>query len=128
MDVYFRTDNEMSKLLETIDLSISCDGQMIYQGTLVSTELRSFIKVMNIPAGKAGLIDFQISMPPEAGNEYSKMNDQVKWILAAEYDNESRGIVRTGDLMNATLIVLLLTLMITSAVMGYVLIKNRRKR
>lgn len=128
MDVYFRTDNEMSKLLETIDLSISCDGQMIYQGTLVSKELRSFIKVMNIPAGKEGLIDFQISMPPEAGNEYSKMNDQVKWILAAEYDNESRGIVRTGDLMNATLIVLLLTLMITSAVMGYVLMKNRRKR
>lgn len=82
MIVHFRTDNQKTKLLEEMQLLISCCGNKVYEGSLSSEELNSFIEIAGIESGQEGRLEFQISMPESADNRYAMLKDNVTWIIA----------------------------------------------
>lgn len=97
--VYFRTDNVKTDLLDEMKLSIRCCGKSVYSGPLTSEALGSFMEIGTIENGRAGKFEFEISMPKEADNRYSMLEDNVTWIIVvsgAEEEDES-GAVATGD-------------------------------
>ncbi|MCQ2546504.1 MAG: hypothetical protein MJ161_03020 [Clostridia bacterium] len=82
LTVHFRTENVRTDLLDEMKLSISCCGKKVYSGPLTSEELASFMEIGTIENGRAGKLEFEISMPREADNRYSMLEDNVTWIIA----------------------------------------------
>lgn len=95
LNVYFRTDNVKTELLEEMKLSISCCGSKVYSGPLTSEALSSFIKIGTIEKGRAGKLEFEISLPENADNRFSMLDDQVTWIIAVK-DAENDGTEKKG--------------------------------
>ena len=95
MNVLFRTDNRKTDLLEEMQLRISCCGNKVYEGSLSSKELDTFMEIASIENGQAGRLEFQISMPKSADNRYAMLKDNVTWIIAV--NDEKEEMAETGD-------------------------------
>lgn len=135
MEVFFRTRNTSSRLLQEMKLSIFCGGSRIYTGDLASSELESFIKIGRINPGESGKLQFEVSMPESADNRYSLLRDDVTWIIAikaVEGKQGSRSIgsadaVKTGDELTPVIIAAL-ALAAAMATLAALIVSGRRKR
>lgn len=121
LEIHFKTENQKTELLDEMKLSISCCGDEVYNGPLSSENLESFIPIGTIPSGKSGKIEFEISMPKSADNSFSKLKDNVTWIIAVN-EKKTEGkplrVTQTGDDM---LLPEILILMLTAALLAAVI-------
>lgn len=78
--LYFWSEAKSSKLLDAIRLTCSLDGTVFYDGPLSG----NFQEQVTIPAGKASSLTYTVSVPETLQNEYTILQDQVKWIFTLD--------------------------------------------
>ena len=131
MEIYFRTENQETELLDRMQLEISCCGSRVYSGSLTSEALDSFIQIGTVMPGHSGRLEFEISMPAEADNSFARLKDNVVWIIAVKGDENHKtgteSIAKTGDGM-LPLAVMALICSICIAVAAASLMAGRRKQ
>lgn len=101
IDLFFRTNNESSELLEQTKLTIKFDGKQVYSGNLVSKNLNNWTKLMELRRGDTAKMEYTVELPSESMNNYSVLQDNIKWqFKCAEIENS---IVKTGDDANTVI-------------------------
>lgn len=129
VSIYFRSLSlDQSDLAEKIELSIrviageSGKAVEVYHGPLKAEALEKEIKLVTLPAGETGELEFSISVPAGVDNSDSQRAGAVQWTFSTE---EMGGkIVLTGD--NRSIGVLLLTAGV-SLFTGVLIWRVRRK-
>ena len=95
IELFFKTDNVTSDILQQMKLTIRLDGKHVYYGNLESKSLSNWTKIMRLKSGKTVKMEYTVELPSGSVNCYSVLNDKVKWqFKCAEIDNS---IVKTGD-------------------------------
>ena len=124
IDLYFRTDNVPSELLNQMKLTIRFDGKKLYQGNLASGQLDKWIKLSTLKPGEEQNLEYVIEFSEESQNYYSVLNDDITWMFkCTELEN---GIVKTGDETNALL--WLSTSILASICLVYLVGIDRRQK
>lgn len=107
--LYFWSEAKSSKLLDATQLTCSLNGTVFYEGPLSGT----FQEQTVIPANTNADLTYTITVPEELQNEYTILQDQVRWIFSTEPIEQSAAdqtVVspRTGvaDIVGLTLIVI----------------------
>lgn len=99
--LYFRSEAEDGGLLDKIQLTITSriggDTRMVYEGPIRADSLKASHLLGEIPAHGTGDFIFGISVPAELDNQYTVMEDKVKWVFSTEPIKENLFEVRTGD-------------------------------
>lgn len=126
LTVNFRTDNLKTDLLDEMKLSISCCGKNVYNGPLTSETLSTFLEIGTIEDGQAGKLEFEISMPKEADNRYSMLEDNVTWIIAVS-DSDGEDVTETAATGDMWLPVAMAILGISAALLAAVITILSRK-
>lgn len=94
-EIFFRTSPECKSVkdqefLKKIKLDISMNGKKLYSGDLLAVSLNRGVSLGVFAPGKAGKLEFQVSIPKELNNEYALRNGDVKWIFSVEEDQKER--------------------------------------
>ncbi len=109
-ELFFYTDlpddisEEQKKLLKKIQLTISLDGQMIYNGDLEAASLFEEISLGIYKSQDEKRFDFTLKIPEELKNRYALTDTVVRWVFRVHQDeaDNTGGIstskpVKTGD-------------------------------
>ena len=137
--LYFNTYSESSKLLDGIQLKIvlknDSSEKTIYNGSLNSTKLAERFLLTELKGREQQKLEYTISIPKEFNNEYTLLNDSVRWIFSAEEiipDKPKNNIViqfpndipQLGDMARAD--IALLIMIISGTMLTILLIKSKR--
>lgn len=118
IELFFRTKNKTSDLLEQMKLTIKLDGKQVYSGDLVSRSLSDWTKLMRLRRGDTAKMEYTVELPSESMNYYSVLQDSIKWqFKCAEIESS---IVKTGDDSNMViwLVVFLFSLVVLVYIVG----------
>lgn len=92
--LYFKTETTDSSLVNQMRLSITCDGEPVYSGSLASDDINDWIELTTVEKGKAEDFKFRVWLPEESDNFYTVLKDEVVWkFKCTEMDDP----VQTGD-------------------------------
>lgn len=101
VNIYFRSEAiSDSALLDKVNITIksNIDGisETVFDGPVRAEELAESKLLGTIPENSQGNLTFALSVPKELNNEYSILNDIVKWTFSTEPVTEAEQ-VKTGD-------------------------------
>lgn len=88
----------VTNLLNQLKLSISVDGKIVYEGSLLDVEKTSLGKYLS---KKTATAVFTIKVPEELGNEYSTLNTSINWNFSVDGKDIEKTVVpspKTGDM------------------------------
>jgi len=91
--VYFKTTTIKTDLLDQMQLKITCNDEIIYEGNLTTEPLNKYKELTLIKKGTAQDFEFEILLPDESQNYYSVLEDSVIWQFKVDEIEE----VKTGD-------------------------------
>lgn len=123
IELFFKTDNVPSDLLNQMNLTIRFDGKKLYQGNLASREISSWIKLTTLKPGEEKNLEYIVELPDESRNYYSVLDDDVTWQFKCTAMDKS--IVKTGD-DNAMLLWFVIFLIATICLIS--LLETRREQ
>lgn len=139
-EIFFRTEvaaqtSEQINLLEQIELKISMEQKVLYDGNLYSEKLEKEISLGIYQPGESGKLSFEIYVPKELKNDFALRDANVKWIFSVYEDDKDveesdsdysvqKKSVKTGD---STPIALLMILAAVACAVAVVVICWKKK-
>jgi len=78
--------NEDYDLLKEINLDIDFNGNKVYTGSLIGSELSDIISLGKMKSDESGDFNFTISVPSELTNDFNMTKTKVKWYFAVTED------------------------------------------
>lgn len=132
VDLYFftglssGTDSQALRLMGEIKLSITVDGQSVYQGDLEASTLNKGICLGSCNPGEDRVFHFELLLPSTWKNSYALTKTQVKWTFEVRQDTRTipQKPVQTGDF---TCLLLLISLILVSSGGMIILLKAKRR-
>lgn len=123
--LYFHTYSESSDLLDNVNLTIilkdGSEEKEIYNGKLNSKKISEKFLLTKISGGKEQELIYKIEVPAELDNEYTLLEDEVRWMFSVEEIEEGFREVGSGDSMKAEVA---LSVMIISGISLIIAIKK----
>ncbi|MCR5145864.1 MAG: hypothetical protein K6B70_00725 [Clostridia bacterium] len=87
--------DKVVKLLKQLELTITVDDKVVYQGSLYDVERISLGKYWDKKSSKA---IFAIKVPEELGNDYSILNTSINWVFSIDgKEKKAEPSPQTGD-------------------------------
>ena len=128
MSVIVNNDEETIKLLSQIDITIKNGDKELFKGKMIDID-----KILLAELLKGGManIQFEVSVPIELANEYTRIIPDFTIIFSAEYENGSSNPIadliinpKTGDRVD----IMFLTFLLSSIGLVITIILGSRER
>ena len=121
VSIDFKAEGENTKLLQNVKLKLYLEDKKIYDGDLVTEDLKEYKVLSNLKEGENTKLKYEIEVPDNLQNEYQDKESQFEWKFRVNEVNNK--LVQTGDIINK--LIVLVIILITS-IIGIAIFKKKR--
>lgn len=121
-DIYFRTENTSTELLQQVRLHLTC-GSFEYDGDLASEDLASPVRIASLESGETRDLTYTLTLPASSDNQFQSLADNVVWIFDSA-QGASVTNVKTGDEIWVKAVIAIL-ICACAALSGILLLRRR---